>query len=55
MLGAEGRLADTIGAIRTALNFVLTREIREERARIAAGVADGRAAPVNLDATRSGE
>lgn len=51
---AIGRLA-AIGAIRTALNFVLTREIREERLRIAAGVADGQAAPVNLDATRSGE
>jgi len=51
---AIGRLA-AIGAIRTALNFVLTREIREERERIAAGTADGRAAPANLDATRSGE
>jgi uncharacterized membrane protein len=51
---AIGRLA-AIGAIRTALNFVLTREIREERERIAASVPDNRAAPVNLDATRSGE
>jgi uncharacterized membrane protein len=51
---AIGRLA-AIGAIRTALNFVLTREIRAERERIAAGVPDGRAAPVNLDAIRSGE
>jgi uncharacterized membrane protein len=51
---AIGRLA-AIGAIRTALNFVLTREIREERERIAASVPDNRAVPVNLDATRSGE
>lgn len=51
---AIGRLA-AIGAIRTALNFVLTREIRAERERLAAGVRDSRAAPVDLDVTKSGE
>jgi uncharacterized membrane protein len=45
---AIGKLA-AIGAIRTALNFVLTREIEEERARLASDAANAAALPDDRD------
>ena len=47
---AIGKLA-AIGAIRTALNYVLTREIEDERVRLASGSTDAAVLPEHRDGT----
>ena len=47
---AIGKLA-AIGAIRTALNYVLTREIEDERVRLASGSADAAVLPERREGT----
>ena len=49
-----GKLA-AIGTIRTALNYVLTREIKEERPRLDVPESEAVKAPGRPDPTRSGE
>lgn len=47
---AIGKLA-AIGAIRTALNYVLTREIEDERVRLASDSSDAAVLPDDRDGT----
>jgi uncharacterized membrane protein len=47
---AIGKLA-AIGAIRTALNYVLTREIEDERLRLASGSTDAAVLPERREGT----
>ncbi|HEX7977105.1 MAG TPA: DUF1622 domain-containing protein [Gemmatimonadaceae bacterium] len=51
---AIGKLA-AIGAIRTALNYFLTREIEDERVRLASVASGPTELPQSPDVTRTGE
>jgi uncharacterized membrane protein len=51
---AIGKLA-AIGAIRTALNYVLTREIKDEREHLAPAAPEPTLPPERPDVTSSGE
>jgi uncharacterized membrane protein len=51
---AIGRLA-AIGAIRTALNYTLTREMRDERDELTAPLSEAASLSERPDATSSGE